>query len=219
MTITCLSDTHGLHRRIKEIPLADIIIHAGDISNIGEEHQVIDFLNWFSNLPHQYKIFIAGNHDFFFENESTKYIEKIIPSNIIYLNDSGCTIDNINIYGSPITPRFMDWAFNRDRGKDIQQHWKLIPGNTDILITHGPPFGRLDANANNYRTGCEDLLKVVENSKPKYHLYGHIHEAYGMTYNEHTTFINASILDEHYRIKNKPVLIEYNESTFKTPTP
>lgn len=92
MTITTLSDTHGLHRRIKEIPLADIIIHAGDISNIGEEHQVIDFLNWFSNLPHQYKIFIAGNHDFFFENESTKYIEKIIPSNIIYLNDSGCTI-------------------------------------------------------------------------------------------------------------------------------
>lgn len=210
MTITCLSDTHGLHRRIKDIPLADMIIHAGDISNVGAEHQVIDFLNWFADLPHQHKIFIAGNHDFFFENEPRKYIEKNIPGNIIYLNDNGCTIDGINIYGSPITPRFMDWAFNRDRGKDIQKHWKLIPSNTDILITHGPPFGILDANANNHKTGCEDLLKVTEKIKPQYHIFGHIHEAYGMTYNEHTTFINASILDEHYRIKNKPVLIEYN---------
>jgi Icc-related predicted phosphoesterase len=208
--IVCLSDTHGLHRRIKDIPLADMIIHAGDISNIGAEHQVIDFLNWFSILPHQHKIFIAGNHDFFFENELQKYIKKIIPDNIIYLNDSGCIIDGINIYGSPITPRFMDWAFNRDRGKDIQQHWKFIPSNTDILITHGPPFGKLDTNAKNYRTGCEDLLKVVEEIKPKYHIFGHIHEAYGMIYNEHTSFINSSILDEHYRIKNKPVLIAYN---------
>jgi Icc-related predicted phosphoesterase len=210
MTITTHSDTHGLHRRIKDIPLADIIIHAGDISNIGEEHQVIDFLNWFADLPHQHKIFIAGNHDFFFERESKKYIEKNIPSTIIYLNDSSCTIDSINIYGSPITPRFYDWAFNRDRGKAIQQHWKLIPTDTDILITHGPPFGKLDATTNNYRTGCEDLLKVVEKIKPQYHIFGHIHEAYGMTYNDHTTFINASILDEHYRIKNKPFFIEYN---------
>jgi predicted phosphohydrolase len=126
MTITCLSDTHGFHRRIKNIPESDIIIHAGDISNFGEEHQVLDFLNWFSDLPHQYKIFVAGNHDFIFENEPKKYVEKIIPKNVIYLNDSGCSIESINIYGSPITPRFMDWAFNRDRGRDIQNHWKLI---------------------------------------------------------------------------------------------
>ncbi len=210
MTITCISDTHGFHRRIKNIPETDVIIHAGDISNFGEEHQVLDFLNWFSNLSHKYKIFVAGNHDFFFENEPKNYIEKIIPKNIIYLNDSGCSIDGINIFGSPITPRFMDWAFNRDRGREIQNHWELIPANTDILITHGPPFGKLDANVNSYRTGCEDLLKTVDKIKPKYHIFGHIHEAYGMTYNEHTTFINASILDEHYRIKNKPVLIEYD---------
>lgn len=209
MTITCLSDTHGLHRRIKDIKLADMIIHAGDISNFGEEHQVLDFLNWFSNLPHQYKIFIAGNHDFFFERETKPYIDKKMPENVIYLNDSGCTIEGITIYGSPITPRFMDWAFNRDRGKVIEKHWNLIPDNTEILITHGPPFGKMDANANNFRTGCEDLLKTVNKIKPNYHIFGHIHEAYGMTYNEHTTFINASILDEHYRVKNKPIVVEY----------
>ncbi len=209
MQIVCLSDTHGLHRRIKNIPESDIIIHAGDISNYGEEHQVEDFLKWFSALPHQHKIFVAGNHDFFFEREPENYIKKIIPDNVIYLNDSGCEINGIHFWGSPITPEFMDWAFNRARGAEIQKHWKLIPKNTDILITHGPPFGKLDANANNYKTGCEALLKTVSSIKPKYHIFGHIHEAYGIAYNEDTTFVNSSILDEHYRIKNAPVLIEY----------
>jgi Icc-related predicted phosphoesterase len=209
MTITTISDTHGLHRRIRNIPMADLLIHAGDVSNFGEEHQVLDFLNWFSNQPHQYKIFIAGNHDFFFERENEKYIQKHIPQNVIYLNDSGCEIEGIKIYGSPITPEFMDWAFNRKRGIEIEKHWKKIPTDTNILITHGPPFGKLDANINQYKTGCEDLLKTVEKIKPKYHIFGHIHEAYGMLETTKTTYINASILDEHYRIKNEPVHFSY----------
>lgn len=209
MNITVISDTHGFHRRIKYIPLSDILIHAGDISNFGEEHQVLDFLDWFSNQPHTFKVFIAGNHDFFFEKENERYIQKNIPSNVIYLNDSGCEINGIKIYGSPITPEFMDWAFNRKRGKEIRQHWNKIPTDTDILITHGPPFGILDANQNNYKTGCEDLLEVVNKIQPKYHIFGHIHEAYGMVEKEKTTFINASILDERYRIKNSPIQFEF----------
>jgi len=159
MQILTLSDTHGLHRRIGKIPDADVVIHAGDISNVGEEHQVEDFLKWFSALPHQHKIFIAGNHDFFFERETTSYIQKFIPENVIYLNDSACEINGVNFWGSPITPEFMNWAFNRKRGNEIAKHWKLIPKNTDVLITHGPPFGKLDTNANNYKTGCEICSK------------------------------------------------------------
>ncbi|MBK7505392.1 MAG: metallophosphatase domain-containing protein [Bacteroidetes bacterium] len=208
MTITTISDTHSLHRRIKNIPMADVLIHAGDVSTYGEEHQILDFLNWFSNQPHQYKIFIAGNHDFFFERENEKYIQKHIPTNVIYLNDSGCEINGTHFYGSPITPEFMDWAFNKKRGAEINKHWKKIPSNTDILITHGPPFGKLDTNANQYKTGCDDLLKTVEKIKPKYHIFGHIHEAYGMLETNATTFINASILDEHYKIKNSPIVFE-----------
>ena len=159
MTLTCISDTHGLHRRIRNIPLADVLIHAGDVSKFGEEHQVLDFINWFSNQPHPHKIFIAGNHDFFFERETTSYIQKFIPENVIYLNDSACEINGVNFWGSPITPEFMNWAFNRKRGNEIAKHWKLIPKNTDVLITHGPPFGKLDTNANNYKTGCEICSK------------------------------------------------------------
>jgi Icc-related predicted phosphoesterase len=136
----------------------------------------------------------------------------MIQSNVIYLNDSRCEINGIKIYGYPITPEFMDWAFNRKTGKEISQHWNKIPAETDILITHGPPFGILDTNRNEYRTGCEDLLETVNKIQPKYHLFGHIHEAYGMVQNEKTTFINASILDERYRIKNTPIQFEFEQN-------
>ena len=46
---------------------------------------------------------------------------------IIFLNDSGCVLENIKIWGSPVQPWFYDWAFNRTRGAEIKKHWDLIP--------------------------------------------------------------------------------------------
>ena len=66
MKIVCISDTHGLHDKIV-LPEGDMIIHAGDCTNFGSTAQVIEFLEWFSKLAYKYKIFIAGNHDWFFE--------------------------------------------------------------------------------------------------------------------------------------------------------
>lgn len=205
MNFLCLSDTHGKHRLLKNLPVADVIIHAGDISKDGSERSCVDFMNWFSKLDYKYKIFIAGNHDFFFESESQKYLEKVIPADLIYLNDSAIRIEGITIWGSPITPRFFDWAFNRDRGKDINKHWKIIPSDTDILITHGPPLGILDRVGFNGFAGCEDLLKRVKQIKPKVHVFGHIHDSYGQLEMGETTFINASIVDNSYTIKNSPI--------------
>ena len=205
MHFLTLSDTHGKHRLLKKLSGADVIIHAGDVSKDGREHSVEDFLSWYSKLDYEYKIFIAGNHDFYFEQESEKYLRKIIPANLIYLNDSGVTINGINIWGSPITPWFFDWAFNRDRGEDINKHWKLVPKSTDILITHGPALGILDLVGRGERVGCADLLKTIKRTKPKFHICGHIHEGYGIENKFETTFINASILDEHYALKNNPV--------------
>jgi Icc-related predicted phosphoesterase len=206
MIFLTLSDTHGKHGLLKNLPKADAIIHAGDVSSSGSEHSVVDFMNWFSDLDYEFKIFIAGNHDFYFERESTSYLKKMIPANLIYLNDSGVTINGINIWGSPITPWFYDWAFNRERGVEINKHWKLIPKNTDVLVTHGPPAGILDQVNADRGVGCEDLLKRINSIKPKVHVFGHIHEAYGSEVSGYTKFINASILDEKYQIANEPIL-------------
>lgn len=208
MKILFLSDTHGQHRKLKNLPEADMLIHSGDVSRTGADHEVEDFIKWLEKRDYKHKIFIAGNHDFYFQRETINRIQRMLPENVHYLCDNGVTIEGINIWGSPITPTFFNWAFNRDRGKEIPKHWSKIPKDTDILITHGPPFGILDQTRAGLNVGCEDLLKKVKSIKPRYHLFGHIHEAYGTHESPHTTFVNGSVLDENYELVNKPVIIE-----------
>ncbi len=208
MKIVAISDTHNRHQSLV-LPEGDMLIHAGDVSSQGKQSQVEDFLKWFSKQDFKYKIFIAGNHDFFFERMPEDYIKSLIPENVIYLNDSGVEIEGIKIWGSPVQPWFYDWAFNRQRGADIKKHWDLIPLSTDILITHGPAKGILDKTIHNVETGCEDLLNKIQEIRPKYFIFGHIHEGYGMVEKNGTTFINASVLDVQYQLKNEPVEFEY----------
>jgi Predicted phosphoesterases, related to the Icc protein len=206
MKIVAISDTHGQHRKLK-LPKGDIIIHAGDISKRGHPVEIEDFLDWFSNLKFQHKVFIAGNHDFFLEQAHPNIINGMIPKNVVYLNDSGVEIDGLKVWGSPITPYFHNWAFNRERGAEIKKHWDLIPDDTDILITHGPPFGILDETVYSKRTGCEELLLRVYQIQPEYHIFGHIHEDYGMLAKREITFVNASVLDDHYELVNDTVIL------------
>jgi Icc-related predicted phosphoesterase len=207
MKIVAISDTHGKHQNLV-LPKADMLIHAGDVSSRGKETEVIEFLKWFSETDFTYKIFIAGNHDFYFERFGDEMINQLIPANVIYLNDNGIEIEGIKIWGSPISPWFYDWAFNRHRGNDIKKHWDKIPQNVDILITHGPVFGILDKTIRNENVGCKDLLEKIEILNPKFHICGHIHEAYGQVKYRETEFINVSVLDENYILKNKPIVLE-----------
>ena len=90
------------------------------------------------------------------------------------------------------------------RGVDIAKHWDLIPHNTNVLITHGPPYGILDRTFQNLNAGCTNLLTKIEETNPQYHIFGHIHEGYGLTEREGTTFINASSVDFGYKIRKLP---------------
>jgi Icc-related predicted phosphoesterase len=202
-----ISDTHCRHKSLR-LPKGDAIIHAGDISYRGKKSEVVDFLDWFKGLDYKYKIFIAGNHDFYFEKEGAKELDKVIPDDIIYLNDTEVIIDGRKIWGSPVTPWFFNWAFNRRRGALIAKHWALIPEDVDILLTHGPVLGILDMVINGQQVGCKDLLQRVQEVKPKVHLCGHIHEGYGSIKKFGTKFINASLLNESYELVNKPVIFE-----------
>ena len=206
MRFVALSDTHGNHNF--DLPPGDVLLHAGDVSSRGLKSEIQRFLDWFSSLDYTYKIFIAGNHDFFFEEAPKEEIEAMIPDNLIYLNDSGVEIEGIKIWGSPIQPWFHDWAFNRKRGPEIQKHWDLIPADSDIVITHGPAFGIHDRLISGMPVGCEDLLPTLQRIAPKVHLCGHIHEAYGERQVGETLFLNASILNVRYEIANAPIEFE-----------
>lgn len=90
--------------------------------------------------------------------------------------------DPLHIYGSPWQPTFCDWAFNVDIPK-IKPYWDRIPDEVDVLITHGPPHNVLDAAADGYRCGCPELRAQIDTQRirPRLHVFGHIHEAYGKT--------------------------------------
>ena len=207
MKLVLISDTHGYHNEVF-LPKGDILLHTGDISKRGGREEVIDFLDWFRIQDFEHKIFIAGNHDFFFENAKEEELIKLIGTDITYLNDSGITINGLNIWGSPVQPRFFNWAFNRDRGDDIDRHWQLIPPNTDVLLTHGPPKGILDRTDRGEAVGCEMLLQKIKEIEPQLSVFGHIHEAYGMKKSEKTTFVNASVVNLQYQVVNEAVEVE-----------
>ncbi len=196
--LTLISDTHSLYHP-DTLPDGDILIHAGDHSMEGTPKEVLSSIEWLASQPHEHKILVAGNHDFFCERFSFAMKEFCSDAGLIYLQDTGVEIMGLEIWGSPISPWFCDWAFGPHRGPDIQKHWSLIPSSTDILITHGPPARVLDFCPNG-NVGCEDLLQVVKKIQPLLHVFGHIHEGRGETelpgYPTH--FINASMLDAQY---------------------
>ena len=167
-----------------------------------------DFLNWFAKQKFAYKIFIAGNHDFYFERTPFSEWQQLLSEEMIYLQDSGTTLNGIKIWGSPVTPWFYNWAFNRHRGEAIRKHWEKIPADTDLLITHGPVYGFLDTVLNEQHAGCPDLLRTVLTIKPKVHVFGHIHESYGVIKRSGIKFVNASQVNEHYELVNKPVVFD-----------
>lgn len=232
-----LSDTHGRHESIYQMrhtdsldnietlyhitggvflpPVADVIIHAGDVSMGGTEYEIEKFLQWYSKLPYQYKILIAGNHDKLFDFQSgiAKEILKKYPE-IIYLESQEVVINGIKIYGEPRQPKFgYGWAFNKERGEDIKKYWDAVPDDTDIVIIHGPPKGILDMTMRGQQVGCEDLLHRIKELKSlKLCVFGHIHEDAGHLEKDGVHFVNASVLNLNYQLQNKPLVFEIDEN-------
>lgn len=214
---------------INPLPKGDILLHGGDCTNKGSENDIREFVYWFQNLQgFDTKIFIAGNHDFGFEYYGDKHDapwlqhilneENLSQSDVVYLHDSEFIIESpefsrpIKFYGSPWQPWFYDWAFNLPRmGEALKSKWDAIPNDTDVLITHGPPMGYRDFTPRGEFVGCELLRARVDEIKPLLHLFGHIHCAHGVHYNENTLFVNGSICTEKYVPSQKPIIVELKE--------
>ncbi|XP_025782312.1 metallophosphoesterase domain-containing protein 1 [Puma concolor] len=188
----CVSDTHSRTDPI-QMPYGDVLIHAGDFTELGLPSEVKKFNEWLGSLPYEYKIVIAGNHELTFDQEFMAdlikqdfyyfpSVSKLKPenyenvqsllTNCIYLQDSEVTVRGFRIYGSPWQPWFYGWGFNLPRGQALLEKWNLIPEGVDILITHGPPLG------------------------------------YGVMADGTTTYVNASVCTVNYQPVNPPIVID-----------
>lgn len=182
------------------------MILAGDYTDHSRAFWFCDFALWLNETKDRAGqiIGIGGNHDFDFRDKP------ILPEkmNWIYLNDSGCNWNGINIYGSPYSKTFGSWAFMESES-ELEQRWKNIPDNTNILIVHGPPFGYGDMTERGERVGSESLTERIQQIRPKWVVTGHIHEAYGRYRMGGTTVINAAHCDVWGRPKNYPIPFEW----------
>ena len=220
--LTFISDTHTKHEKLNGfLTGGDILICAGDISSRGYTNELEGFFKWYDNIDnYDHKIFIAGNHDFGFQDDPDK-IKGLLTGykTIDYLQDEYMGIQDgdeseLKIWGSPWQPEFHNWAFNLPRGEKIKEKWDLIPNDVDILITHGPAFGKLDyVPYDGINVGCEELLKKIEEVKPKIHVSGHIHSGRGVVFSEGTLYVNASVLNDRYEFRNKPITIDFDFET------
>ncbi|EYF01842.1 metallophosphatase domain-containing protein [Chondromyces apiculatus] len=190
LTLVAMADTHGYHAGYA-VPPGDILIHAGDFCRRGSPDEVQSFCDFLAAQPHRHKIVVAGNHDRWFE-DAPLAARALLPPGVIYLEDEAVTIEGIRFYGSPWQPEFHSWAFNLPRGPAIAEKWARIPEDTQVLITHGPPYGYGDQNDDSERVGCEDLLRRVRIVRPRLHIFGHIHEDPGQWREGATTFVNVT---------------------------
>ena len=199
MKILHLSDTHGKHRELTNMPSADILVHSGDFTLSGDDMEALDFIEWLCDLPYNHKIFIAGNHDDCMQDASLEGL----PKNVHYLSDSGIVIDGISFYGTPMFVVF--------DGEDLREieHYEQVPESTDVLITHRPPLGILDSIDDNIHYGSSLLLDKVSKIKPRMHLFGHVHAAYGTMDWKGITFCNAGVTDWMYNVRYYPRLLIY----------
>lgn len=213
MKITCISDTHYRHRYLQksDFESTDLLIHAGDFTGNGNKSQTIEFLQWFESLEVEHKVLIAGNHDFFACSESFEDILLSIAPSIHYLRNSSVNINGLNIWGSPYSNTFGQWAFMKD-DEDLATIWDLIPNDTNIVITHGPSYGLGDLVLNHSycrdpHVGSKSLrAKLLRLPNLKLHVCGHIHEASGIYLGDYVT-INASTCDLSYVPFNLPISV------------
>jgi Icc-related predicted phosphoesterase len=208
MRIVAISDTHTYTNKIK-IPDGDVLVIAGDITFTGTVSEIVRELDIIQKLPHKTKLLVEGNHDWL-GARNPEFMDKLCEErNITLLRNKAIEIDGIKFYGSPVTPAFGNWAFMANRGYPIAKIWNEIPADTQVLITHGPPYGILDMNLEGENCGCEELLNRVKELKNlKFHVFGHLHESSGTLVQDGVTYINASSCTRSYKPTNPPITFE-----------
>ena len=162
--ILAFSDTHGNHRRLQVPEDADIIICAGDaVEDDLKGVEYDDFIAWFASLPAKWKLFVPGNHELAFDlDQADGVTRKFKDAGITVLQDAVEDCDGVIIGSISGNARIAD---------------EDIPNDLDIFVTHYPPYGILDENL-----GSPELLNFVLKAKPKWHLFGHLHETEGQLF-------------------------------------
>ena len=212
MIIDCISDLHGFFPTLTG---GDLLIVAGDLTATHSVDELLVCVEWLEKQPYKKVVVVPGNHDSVLEKDGCLPCADYDGQIIEFLCDSGTELitncNRLKIWGSPWTKTFKGinpkcTAFTLNTEEELNEKWNLIPNDIDILVTHSPPYGILDANIKEKHVGSTSLRKHFFRIKPKLHIYGHIHECGGKSIDLVSSIcVNASIVNERYQHVNKPV--------------
>jgi len=205
LRIVVMSDTHELHREVNA-PEGDILLFCGDFTMWSKSMAaILDFNAWLGELPYRRIVLSPGNHEFFLERDPTA--RSLLTNATVLINES-VTVAGLNIWGSPVTP-LSSGAFSLSSAIDRKRLYAAIPADTDVLITHTPPYGVLDLSPGSTQpAGCKELSDAVQRIRPKLHVFGHIHGAHGVAHTDDTTFVNAALLGADGDLEHQPVVLQ-----------
>lgn len=215
MIIDCISDLYGHYPKLDG---GDLLIVAGDLTGTDSINEHMEFCRWICKQNYKKKIFISGNHDNKLVgpwpgNTKGPFREDKAFYDFDYLCDSGTEFEGLKIWGSPWTKSFPGMnphckAFTVDTEEELQEKWKLIPDDIDILVTHSPSFGNLDVTKRGESVGSMSLWIRLLITRPKLHVFGHVHESYGnVKHYNGIRLVNASHVNERYEPVNNPIRI------------
>lgn len=175
--VFAFSDTHGMYRQLSIPADADIFVCAGDACEGFNPADLQDFFVWYGTIPAKLRIFVPGNHDRIFNTDPAR-ARNLVSGSIVLLESSGIEYDGIKFYSVPARPFLKEPI--------------TLPNDIDFLITHGPAYGHLDRD-----TGDKNLYLAIAGARPKYHIFGHVHEE-GLQRKAmfcSTTFLNVSYFE------------------------
>jgi Icc-related predicted phosphoesterase len=207
MRIVCLSDTHCLHRTINTSLEGDLLIHCGDFTFFSEEPGVLrDFNDWLGELNFRHKIVVPGNHERVMYKRPE--VRRVIANATLLINEA-VTIEGVRLWGSPVTCD--DEAFGCATAQERRALYASIPEGTDIVVTHGAPYGVLDTEFRGSGTsrGCPELLAAVQRVRPQVHVFGHSHASRGALRIGPTTFINAAMFGGSGDLEHRPISFDF----------
>src|SRR3989344_4258293 len=194
MRLVLGSDLHGY---LPEVPSCDVLVLAGDLFPEHEQERfVIDLRRWLKEAPAKNIVATLGNHD------HEPFRDSSILSNLRWklLIDSFVLIDGLKFYGTPWCLPMGRWAWQAPEYL-LKKIYAMIPKNTDILISHTPPYGMCDLTVSGDLAGSRALgNRLRELSSLKYLVCGHIHEARG----QKDKVLNVSCLDARFELRKNP---------------
>jgi Icc-related predicted phosphoesterase len=223
--IIAISDLHGDLPKPEDLPSGDVLIIAGDIlpddyiaeaGSVGTTRVMRQGL-WFDSIlvpwlrvvKSRYKkvLWTGGNHDFFLQSMISHSIRAVMPEGVHYMVEEDLTIDGVKFFLAPWNTT-KGWAFCLDE-EDHYRRLAQLPGDIDVMVTHGPPYTAGFNGQLEYFTSPALSHYIRENQKTlKAWICGHIHEAYGVYRMWDVPVYVVSSKDRDYRSVNPPVIIE-----------